>query len=376
MRILVFAAILAIASPTFAKNTYINCVQRQLTASGHDPGPIDGALGPQTRRALAAFTSKNDGYSHLPKLSLRSGVTWCRTLAEENAALRQYRPAAEGILWRFGPKITAEDRPFFRKAFASAAKFFKDTFDFEGASRIEIVVATTTDAAFKELVELKKRSNRRARLSKKEVKRRCNPSKEYPLFAYASRDAIVVCLTEEALEWLKSPNGRYARFLERVMVHEFTHMVQRELVADKVEIPRRRDARSLMGPGWMVEGVAKVMEREFELQNRRNPPLFKRYEAARNAEKTKLRNLSKSWGPSAKDEYAVSFWASELLNRRYGKDALLAYFDAVGAGNSWESAFQLIFGMTLQEWDRTFEKLRGDYGRAISWGEGKDQDPE
>jgi peptidoglycan hydrolase-like protein with peptidoglycan-binding domain len=37
----------------------IRKAQEALKNQGHDPGPIDGVMGPQTRQALTAFQSSN-----------------------------------------------------------------------------------------------------------------------------------------------------------------------------------------------------------------------------------------------------------------------------------------------------------------------------
>jgi peptidoglycan hydrolase-like protein with peptidoglycan-binding domain len=40
---------------TNAKGDVVMKIQRALKSQGHDPGPIDGILGPQTRTALSSF---------------------------------------------------------------------------------------------------------------------------------------------------------------------------------------------------------------------------------------------------------------------------------------------------------------------------------
>lgn len=43
-----------------ATREIIRRVQRTLTDMGYDPGPIDGAMGPSTRRAIAAYQKDNE----------------------------------------------------------------------------------------------------------------------------------------------------------------------------------------------------------------------------------------------------------------------------------------------------------------------------
>lgn len=39
--------------------SYTRAVQEALTAQGYDPGPVDGALGPQTRSAIRSYQTSN-----------------------------------------------------------------------------------------------------------------------------------------------------------------------------------------------------------------------------------------------------------------------------------------------------------------------------
>ena len=50
-----FCILVCVAGIAFAQSSPVVDVQKQLSALGYDPGPIDGALGPKTRKAVEAF---------------------------------------------------------------------------------------------------------------------------------------------------------------------------------------------------------------------------------------------------------------------------------------------------------------------------------
>ena len=81
----------------------IRQAQEALKNQGHDPGPIDGVMGPQTRQALRAFQSSNGlkqtgmlDAETKQKLNVEDGSTKGSRPMGGEGSTRQQEPAPTG----------------------------------------------------------------------------------------------------------------------------------------------------------------------------------------------------------------------------------------------------------------------------------------
>ena len=349
-----------------ARDVHVACVQGQLAALGHDPGPVDGLSGPQTRAALSEYVSTvtaEEGSAHfdlLPEFSSRAAVGWCREIglrAPEAAALM---PSANAPEMFIGPNVHPEMASHLAKAFSEAEGFLYRRYGIEVASQVKIVAATNVEAWHAEVdkagtMKLQGWAEVRAR-----ARRDCET--EFGLGASASRDGLAFCGSVLAL---REPKLRdlYQMVLSVTMTHELVHNVQREFSYDKVArwVRNPDGVRPRMGPAWMVEGTAQVVEQAFmeERFDRLEPALHvMRAQAA--ASDLTLRNIRLSGQVREAEAYDVSAYAVAMLLERYGEETLFRYWRAVGETDNWYTAFEDTYGMTVQEFEDLYTTLRDD----------------
>lgn len=178
--------------------------------------------------------------------------------------------------------------------------------------------------------------------------------------AIATPDFVLVC-------WPLAPAPDRAKHLGALLVHELFHQMQYDLTRTRTARPGTGPRR--LGPAWMVEGTAEVMEMLYVLGRvpEEGEALFNLQNPARRARLT-LTDLKEHGTVRDFYGYGVARFAASLLAREHGIEALLAYFRWLGRGVSQEAAFEQSFGLTFEEFDAAFEGVRRDYGAARDWG--------
>lgn len=182
--------------------------------------------------------------------------------------------------------------------------------------------------------------------------------------AAANRDYIIMCWRRPArydVAW----RGKTAR----IMAHELTHHMQYQLARDR---PARRDVALndwVLGPGWMVEGAAEVIETDYQtpLSGLTPKDIYDLQNRARRSRVT-LSDLTESGSVKGSAAYAVSRFACLMLARKHGVGALFAYFTALGDLGERDKAFEQIFGQSFEAFEQEFEVLRRDFGAARDYG--------
>ncbi|MBY6113647.1 peptidoglycan-binding protein [Mameliella alba] len=348
-----------------AGDPHVACVQGQLAALGFDPGPMDGQSGPRTRAALRAYLDTQNEtdravFDTLPPFDNRASVGWCREIGlsdDRAAALMPSRIPPQILL---GPGVHPEIAEHVQTAFWEAEAFLKRRYGVELASQVKIIVATEVEPWHRLVTQagtmrLQSWADVRAR-----GRRDCET--EFGLGASASRDGLSFCGTVLAL---KEPalGDLYRMVLSVTMTHEVVHHAQREYSYDKVArwVHNPDAVRPRMGPAWMVEGTAQVIEQVFmaERFGRLEPGLhLMRQQAARSA--LTLRQIRLAGEVRTADAYDVSAYAVAMLVERFGEETLFRFWRAVGETDNWFTAFQQVYGLSVEEFEALYPTLRDD----------------
>ncbi|MEM9852707.1 MAG: hypothetical protein AAF761_12015 [Pseudomonadota bacterium] len=364
-RALFFALAISIwAAPAAARNVFVECVQNQISALGGDPGPVNGLLGPATRRALANVVAARDGLDGLPRLTQRTASTWCRNLAPLAPGLT---PADDPAPRIFMQKELTHVREALTRAKRVALAYYADEHGIVPAATFDTILGNDATWVFATLERLRRDAGRRSQLSRSAIDNRCSGG----FSAFAGRTAIVICVAPNVY-FDPSTSAAWEPYMTQIMVHEVAHHLQRELVADKVEVPRRRGAEPYMGPAWIIEGHAVLLENDWAASQGRWQPRFIQIWTKAHALKTQLRTIRRERRVVGTD-YDISHLAVWLLAERYGAERLWDYLRAVGHGATWATAFRDTFDLELTAFEREFEStLRADPAAALNWTEGED----
>lgn len=179
--------------------------------------------------------------------------------------------------------------------------------------------------------------------------------------AIASADFILVCFPEDGPEKVNRLR------LSAVLAHEMFHQMQYDL--SKTRADRPSDGPRKLGPAWLVEGSAEVLELLYiqALLPADGPELFDLQSPARRSRIT-LSSLQAHGTVRDPASYGVARFAASLLARRHGIDGFINYFAALGRGQGQSEAFQRTFGQTFEAFEAEFETVRRDFGAARDWG--------
>lgn len=181
--------------------------------------------------------------------------------------------------------------------------------------------------------------------------------------AVATVDFILFCWPEKAPIRPGDPR------LGTVMAHELFHQLQYDLAGVRDE-RRKPGAPRRLGPAWMVEGSAEVIEYLFQRGSlpQDGADLFDLQTPARKSRLT-LAELSEHGSINQGRAYGVARFAAYLLAREHGIDGLLSYFEGLGKGKSQDAAFEDAFDQSRESFQTAFEALRRSYSGARDWGE-------
>ena len=382
LRRMVMAALLGLfwlpAGRAEAADVHVACVQGQLAALGHDPGPVDGLSGPRTRAALRAFLERltpaeaRSDFDRLPDFAARSAVGWCREIGLYAPAAAELMPSRQPPQIYVGPDVHPDLASHVRVAFQEAEAFLERRYGVQVASQVKIILATNVED-WHDLIDqagtmkLQGWAEVRAR-----GKRDCET--EFGLGASASRDGLSFCgkvlaLREPALAEL------YRLVLSVTMTHEMVHNAQREFSFDKVArwVTNPETVRPRMGPAWMVEGSAQVIEQAFMKDKYgRGQPTLDGMQALAAASDLDLRKIRQAREVRIAEAYDVSAFGVALLIDRYGEETLFRYWREVGETDNWFTAFRNLYGMSVEEFENLYPLLRDDQTARAEFIEDRD----
>jgi hypothetical protein len=354
------------------KDEYISCVQKQLTALGHAPGPVNGRITQQTKNAflqLQASHTNKPALAALPKLKKMTAVSYCREIGAAFPKARALMPSQTPFAVRSDGGAGGQQVKLLRTSFTLTERFFEQRYGIVPASRVDIAGSYDRAKLADYTVELMKLRGASLGGVKKVIEDICGElQNRYGGVAYQNQ--LLLC-------WPHSKSYGAAWFnkvkpwVAGIMAHEYMHHIQRELGNVKADGGYGSRNRRILGPLWMVEGTAEVVQQDFLTRQMRikMPSLSKLQKKSMVIQKP-LSNMKNSGSMSSYKEYQVAHFAVHLLSERYGKAKMFEYWRAIGQGNNWEKAFQKTYGMSLRQYEAMYETLRRDAGAAGRFAKG------
>ena len=359
------------------------CVQNQLAALGHAPGPIDGIIGPQSIAAASDWLDTQDRAvkATFPGLSQKSAFRWCRQLGALQPGLATFWPSAAARGW--GDRLYVDEagvqgtikKLMMVSALTQAEEYFRESHQIELAATFDVLGAENASDLNRLIREWGARRNFRSTGLPQIADDRCGD--DFSL-GIAMRYLIALSRhpsdTEHPLGW-----SWWEQHLEsiKLIAHEFAHMVQYDLSAD---YPLRRignDRQRVIGPKWMTEGTAEYFAQVIEADrvDEDLPGMFWLYLGAYGFDDP-LRDLrdTRPWPNEA--HYDVGHFAVRILADIYGPEPLLEYWINVGKTQSCDQAFRDTFGMDRADFERDFEAMRKDVGQILTYKRQRAELPE
>lgn len=369
-RILILPVFLvAFAGTPLKSEEYVLCLQKQLSELGHDPGPHDGLWGKRTRSAaenLIAETPKLQGNPFLRNPRRVSAISWCRILGFQYNEARGFRPSSEKAKILFDKDVTTTERALLLGADKNARRYLQIRFGISLAGRVDIAAGSDASQIARNITELRRARGEPTSKSRKHVNDRCGQGDKWSAAAYFNQ--IYVCWPRQDT-YDSTWASRNRKRLSAILLHEYVHALQTEYTLAKTILYKRRDGRRVSGPEWMMEGTAMLVELDYTypgFKSKGMPSFFRLQSPAR---KTKLK-LSELGDIKTDEEYRISLFAAYLLANRYGLDALIDYWAAIGSGLDWNEAFEEVFAMKLDDYEEQFETLRLTHGAAMAFANG------
>ena len=146
----------------------------------------------------------------------------------------------------------------------------------------------------------------------------------------------------------------------KIAAHEAYHLLQYEVTSDAQWFGGVDDVRPV-GPWWLLEGVPEYHAYLAVVEGGalRLADVRAQWESSAKASPTPLGSLETFRGqiqtPGAYDIYAL---AVERLVKDRDPKAVMAYFESVGNGTAWQSAFATVFGKSIETFYEEFEAYR------------------
>lgn len=337
------------------------CVQAQLAISGFSPGVIDGRLGPNTSSAVKALKASASDLSALPELSDSTTYDWCRTLGLRDQRLAAFWPSRiTSKIWLPAEIDTGLVRGTVSEALTVVQGFFETRYDQAVVGDFALLAGERPDDLEAEAIRLRTSKGEDGSGLFPEDKMVCPEAGG--LSAVGFRDMLLLC-------WgFAGPydpvwQAKYNEILVYALSREYVHAVQNDLSGLNVQqtLP---SGEYTAGPRWLAAGSALVFQDEF----RGAETDIASVQASLSDEAGGLAALRSAVGSEANENLAR--FAARLLGERYGRARLFDYFASLRQAESWDSAFEETFGMSLLAFEAEFETLRRDPAAAERFAQG------
>ncbi|NSY40539.1 peptidoglycan-binding protein [Leisingera sp. ANG59] len=345
----------ALSAPASA-DPFVACVQRQLAELGYAPGQPDGRLTQQTKAAWQALKRAQAGsavLAGLPPLAPKTAIHWCRELPALNSGLKRYLPSAAPV------RILA-DAPNVEKGIRQAhdrvLRFMDQEYGIVLAGHIGIAAAGDTKTVQGYVRRLLSQMSNARFNPDASIAAHCRNT--FGVAGAAYLKFMYICWDnphQADNAWLK----RSRKWLGSMMAHEYMHLVQAELGGARSEGFNGRAVRARMGPAWLVEGSAEVVAARFGKRalRLRAPGLSELRERSLKSKKS-LSGMRAHKTVGTEGDYDFAHYAVHILTRVNGEKTLFRFWRSLGAGQSWDQAFQGAFGIGMAEFEAQVMELR------------------
>ena len=333
--------LLMLAGPAMARQPALACVQGQFTAMGFAAGPIDGLWGPRTQSADRAFAQSGTRPANLPSLDSYNASVVCRQLGLMDRSLRRFWPVTDGSAFTvtYAGQRRAT-RAVLETAFGRAATQQMRTFGVQVPGSVSVLAADQKDDL---------RNLWQTQLGAKfneagfEAIYRQSCGRKGEAGGFASGTAIAICLPDGALD--VAADKRFV--LETTVSHEWFHTVQRQLVGNPTP-ESIADPAAFAGPEWLVEGSATYVSLRTALPEAFLDPAFAQLKARLRGRFMDLGRLETyaSRATDLEEMYDNGTYAVYLLTQQSGGRSLTRFYEAIGLGQPWKTAFATAFGET------------------------------
>lgn len=346
-------ALALLAGPAMADHAAVTCVQSQLRAAGYDPGPVDGYPGRRTRLAIIDF-SEARGKLGLPVLTEENGTVLCRLIGEAVPELQAYWPAAQDpVILTAASNIRDNVRTEITAMAQDTLHRFAADFDVRLAMPMRFVVAEG-EAEFARMMD--EASGGNLRNLEERAEEHCNDESGVSGVTYG--DLIGICLVPGQ----ELGRGVHLFSLENVVAHEMVHSAQRQLTGRPPRSGSFQDFVDHRGPLWLTEGSATMIAEALA-----TPDIYE----ARFLQVLEEELAAIGWPDLARHElrpendietdrlYAGGTLAVARLLSPAPEDLarIFRFYEAIGQGSDWQSAFADHFGQTPAAAYRAFLAL-------------------
>jgi hypothetical protein len=147
--------------------------------------------------------------------------------------------------------------------------------------------------------------------------------------------------------------------LQKILAHELFHVVQAQLgMPDERTVPIDQPRRG--GPNWLIEGSAEYIGYRVagDLGLQAYATSLAHEKSVASSVATPLDQLMTIQQSQFTSFYELSEVAVDHLVAETSISALVDYFRELGAGKSWQDAFQGAFGRTIDAFDADFAAYR------------------
>ncbi len=325
------------------------CVQSGLNSIGYAAGPSDGLLGRGTAAASAAFAA-NQSEGTWPDLTKDSATTWCTQLTTALEQGKAVGPIDDIALLRFGPDVDAGTIEHTIAGMKDIHAYYSESLG--GALKTPGTIYISSDAQwltdhYVDHLQMGEgiRSGKLANFLG------CHGGEAGPGFMFFCAKSDVF-----SGDWFGSGLAAQRTF---GLAHEYFHMLQYERAYGRLEgCCDGRNTVEKVGPQWLVEGAAEYVA--FKILGDSGRMNFAR-EIDWHTQKAAEVDVPLSKMQTREGYYAeplassAGMIAAHMLAETSGFPALAEFYNHMGAGQSWDTAFETAFGMTPEAFYESYE---------------------